>query len=98
MTSSYQIDRVCTLGSSVDMLESIARACTSDPTLLGDFAQMFPTPQLAKFACAVIAETCVAIIECVCTSGEHDADELASIAGIWDILDNAICNTKTASE
>lgn len=98
MTSSYQINRVCALGSSVDMLESIARACASDPTLLGDFAQMFPTPQLAKLACTVIAETYDAIVECVCIPGEHDADELASIAGVWDILDNAICNTKSASE
>lgn len=98
MTSSYQIDRVCELGSSVDMLESIARACASDPTLLGDCAKLLPVPQTPEFACAVIAETCAAIVECACIPGEHDTDELASVAGIWDILDNAICDTKTASE
>lgn len=98
MTSSYPIDRVCALGSSVDMLESIARACANDPTLLGDCAKLLPVPQSPEFACAVIAETCAAIIEYVCIPDEHDTYELASITAILDILDNAICDTKTASE
>lgn len=98
MTNSDLINRVCALGSSVDMLESIASSCASDPALLGDFAQMLPTPQSPEFACAVIAATCNAITEYVCISDEHDTYELASITAILDILDNAMCVIKTASE